>query len=526
MGTVRMICNDEIRGNDLFKQAREWLTCRQQIIAGELAEPANVTKAVEGALGPWASILHVPLQVTSNSSSFRFCFLCLRNDVPPDEMTGAHIWNQDERRQRPLPGADWYDERFDAVGFVTNLTLSDGPVTISMGIGGRVEAFIGTRLPICKGCQEVEAAPDGESHELKRFLRDGHDSMTIQGLEPGSAIRAGGRLTAELDQPVTSAIEARRTYFLNVMNAAVVTARGEGTGRGPVSTRELASLVRESGPRARTLTALKDRRPRVRIFDTEGTERFAERVLTWIPTERRTESQVRRLLAKCGEAEELLKETDSATDGKARRAQLMCMTEIMWMAEPIAAKKKQWKKALGLAGIRHDLKSRTREVDKPGKACQNALVRTISIARQGAQEVLDEIEPTRELARVIEETDEKGTSTETGKPRHASIFEPWESEGQKARVLEVLEGNDVARADIFGSATSAAGLRRESDLDFAIWWKKTSNGHAEKKNLRLQLEKACGRNVDIVVSPENSTNPLFMEGWKKTRIRIFPDENE
>ena len=59
-------------------------------------------------------------------------------------------------------------------------------------------------------------------------------------------------------------------------------------------------------------------------------------------------------------------------------------------------------------------------------------------------------------------------------------------------------------------------------MDFAIWWKKTSNGHAEKKNLRLQLEKACGRNVDIVVSPENSTNPLFMEGWKKQGSESSP----
>lgn len=172
---------------------------------------------------------------------------------------------------------------------------------------------------------------------------------------------------------------------------------------------------------------------------------------------------------------------------------------------------------------------------RPPEECRTALERTIRTAREAVARSAEEAVSIEQRgptpAGPAPAGDAGNGETPGGRGRYAARLEPWESEAQKTKVLAILKEYGVEKADVFGSRTTfeAAEVRekpgKESDVDFAIWWRTGEHGFKKSYRLRRELEEACGRGIDLIEEPESHPNPLFVESWRMTRVPILRDRN-
>ena len=173
---------------------------------------------------------------------------------------------------------------------------------------------------------------------------------------------------------------------------------------------------------------------------------------------------------------------------------------------------------------------------RPPEECRTALERTIRTAREAAARSAEEAVSIGQRgptpAGPAPAGDAGNGETPGGRVRYAARLEPWESEAQKTKVLAILKEYGVEKADVFGSRTTfevAKGREKpgkESDVDFAIWWRAGEHGFKKSYRLRRELEEACGRGIDLIEEPESHPNPLFVESWRMTRVPILRAEHD
>lgn len=529
-----LLGHEAATGNELLAQVREWQAARRRPGPTPAGRQEAARQAAERALGPWAPFLNRPVRMPKDAG---FCVLCLGTDVPREQLTDAHLLNKEEKESRPVPGCDWYDEELDVAGFLTDLTIGEGAVRVTVGMGGWGSAFAGTTVTVCRKCRRIEAEAGRKSQLQERDLKNGCNQVTISGFGPNtkSVFRKGDRIGLEIREPLDAVIATKRRYFLNVLVAAHLLAASEGSGGTSVET--LRQFIIENDAGAALRAALKrDVRPRVRVFEQDGAKRFAERILTWVPAERIRRSRERRIRELCDEAEKILGE-EAKTESE--RAQYRILSSYIrdlagWM-ESLAADSANKELIPDLKQARLDRDRLCGRDFRPPEECRTALERTIGTAREAAARSAEEAVSLEQRgptpAGPAPARDAGNGETPGGRGQYAARLEPWESEAQKTKVLAILKEYGVEKADIFGSRTTFEAAKgrekpgKESDVDFAIWWRAGERSFKKSHRLHRELEEACGRGIDLVEEPESHPNPLFVESWRMTRVPILRDRN-
>ena len=271
----------------LWREYEPWLRKREKFDSGQGEEPRGVDERVKFAIGPEAVVLRRILDFEKNNSGFGICILCLRTDLNPLKVTRAHVFNKAERQMDPLPDTEWQGD--GVASFETDVVESDGEVTVKIGVGGMRRILAESVVPVCENCRELERRPDDEMHEMKRVLDTAPEQITISGFPPNekSVIRAGTAVKLERMERIDRVLSARRRYYLNIIALTGKLARSNektGTKRSEVGTADLMARLKELQHRSGVMQVLRtDRRPRVYLFNSQGTELHAERILTWSP---------------------------------------------------------------------------------------------------------------------------------------------------------------------------------------------------------------------------------------------------
>ena len=274
-------------GSVLWKEYEPWLRKREEFDNCRGEEPTGVDERVKFAIGPEAVVLRRIFDFEKNNGGFGICILCLRTDLNPLKVTRAHVFNKTERQMDPLPDTEW--QGGGVASFQTDVVESDGEVTVKIGVGGMRRILADSVVPVCENCRKLERRPDDEMHEMKRVLDTAPSQITISGFPPNEkgVIRAGTTVKVERMERIDRVLGARRRYYLNIIALASKLAKPNektGTKRAEVGTADLMARLRELQHRSGVIQTLQtDRRPRVYLFDPQGTELHAERILTWSP---------------------------------------------------------------------------------------------------------------------------------------------------------------------------------------------------------------------------------------------------
>jgi len=87
----------------------------------------------------------------------------------------------------------------------------------------------------------------------------------------------------------------------------------------------------------------------------------------------------------------------------------------------------------------------------------------------------------------------------------------------KRRIKPILKKSDVLRSSIFGSAARGE-LSAESDIDILIEFPKGKT-LLDLVELKIQLERALGRNIDILTY--KSIHPLLKDSIRQNEVSIL-----
>jgi hypothetical protein len=93
---------------------------------------------------------------------------------------------------------------------------------------------------------------------------------------------------------------------------------------------------------------------------------------------------------------------------------------------------------------------------------------------------------------------------------------------KQAKIAELCQHNQVARLELFGSATKATFAPTTSDLDFLVEFSvDTPEGAADRFfGLKQELGNILGRAIDLV-EVKTIKNPYFLQAIAPSRLTIY-----
>lgn len=227
---------------------------------------------LEAALG--GRILRVK-RVNKRSAGAAMCTLCLTDGRWEDGMTAAHVFNKQERDERPPRRAPWYDRESDVAGFRTPVIMHSAEQgTERLNVGGKWSVLRGMTVPICEKCRKLEEKLDAIAQRptIVRF-RGEPDKVTLSP-PPDTRIPKGATLLIEDRRPEAEDLtNLKQDYFLGIAGCLI------GTSHIPQPVESWQTLAMHAPVRTRILDGLRrDWRSRATVT-VDGEDIFPGRIL-------------------------------------------------------------------------------------------------------------------------------------------------------------------------------------------------------------------------------------------------------
>ena len=195
-------------------------------------------------------------------------------------MTAAHIFNKQEREERPPRRAPWYDRESDLALFRTAVIVHSAEEgTESFSVGGKWSVLRGMTVSMCKECRKLEEKLDAIAQKpyIVRFRGEPAKvtvTVTVTGLPTATTIPKGATISIEDRRPEAEYLtNIKQDYFLG-MAACLL-----GTSHIPQPVESWQQLGMHVPVRTRILKGLRvDWRSRA-IVTVNGEDMFPGRIL-------------------------------------------------------------------------------------------------------------------------------------------------------------------------------------------------------------------------------------------------------